>query len=218
LFWSFSTVTSFIFPEKFFVTGTDTNVGKTIVSAMLALGLQAAYWKPIQSGLESITDTDYVRSVSGLDDAFFIPEQFRLTQPLSPHAAAAIDQVEIRLTDFQLPRSLSQSHLIVEGAGGLLVPINSQDMMIDLIKALNLPVCLVARSTLGTINHTLLSLAQLRQAEIPILGVILNGDRNPINREAIAHYGKVRILGELDRLNDINPITLKTAFDRMFTN
>ena len=210
-------MTSFVFPEKFFVTGTDTNVGKTIVSALLTLGLQAAYWKPIQSGLEPITDTDYVRSVTGLDASFFLPERFRLTQPLSPHAAAAIDQIEIRLSDFQLPRSLSHAHLIVEGAGGLLVPINSQDLMIDLIKALNLPVCLVARSALGTINHTLLSLAQLRQAEIPVLGVILNGERNRINREAIAHYGNVQILGELDRLDDINPMTLKTAFDRLFT-
>ena len=210
-------MTSFVFPEKFFVTGTDTNVGKTIVSALLTLGLQATYWKPIQSGLEPITDSDYVRSVTGLDASFFVPERFRLTQPLSPHAAAAIDQIEIRLSDFQLPRSLPHAHLIVEGAGGLLVPINSQDLMIDLIKALNLPVCLVARSTLGTINHTLLSLAQLRQAEIPVLGVILNGERNRINREAIAHYGNVQILGELDKLDDINPMTLKTAFDRLFT-
>ena len=209
-------MTNFIFPEQFFITGTDTNVGKTVVSALLTVGLQAAYWKPIQSGLEPMTDTDYMRSITGLDASHFIPERFRLTQPLSPHASAAIDQIEIQLTDFQLPRSL-HTHLIVEGAGGLLVPLNSQDLMIDLIKILSLPVCLVARSTLGTINHTLLSLAQLRRADIPILGVILNGERNPINREAIAHHGKVRILGELDRLHPINPTTLKTTFDRMFT-
>ena len=210
-------MTNFIFPKQFFITGTDTDVGKTIVSALLTVGFQAAYWKPIQSGLEPMTDTDYVRSITDLDASHFIPERFRLTQPLSPHASAAIDHVEIQLTDFQLPRS-PHAHLIVEGAGGLLVPLNSQDLMIDLIKTLNLPVCLVARSTLGTINHTLLSLAQLRQADIPILGVILNGERNPINREAIAHYGKVRILGELDRLHPINPATLKTTFDRMFTH
>jgi dethiobiotin synthetase len=210
-------MTNFVFPEQFFITGTDTNVGKTIVSALLTIGLQAAYWKPIQSGLEPMTDTDYVRFITDLDASHFIPERFRLTQPLSPHASAAIDQIEIKLSDFQLPRS-AHAHLIVEGAGGLLVPLNSQDLMIDLIKALNLPVCLVARSTLGTINHTLLSLAQLRQADIPILGVILNGESNPINREAIAHYGKVRILGELDKLPSVNPITLENAFDRMFTH
>ncbi|MBD3881724.1 dethiobiotin synthase [Phormidium tenue FACHB-886] len=209
-------MTGFIFPERFFVTGTDTNVGKTVVSALLTLGLQATYWKPIQSGLEPITDTEFVRSTTGLDSSFFMPERFRLTQPLSPHAAAAIDDVQIHLADFQLPRSLPTSHLIVEGAGGLMVPLNSQDLVIDLIKHLNLPVCLVARSSLGTINHTLLSLAQLQRAEIPVLGVILNGEKNPSNREAIAHYGEVPILGELEPLKDINPATLKAAFTQMF--
>lgn len=211
-------MTGFIFPERFFVTGTDTNVGKTVVSALLTLGLQATYWKPIQSGLEPITDTEFVRSATGLDSSFFMPERFRLTQPLSPHAAAAIDDVQIHLADFQLPRSLPTSHLIVEGAGGLMVPLNSQDLIIDLIKHLNLPVCLVARSSLGTINHTLLSLAQLQRAEIPVLGVILNGEKNLSNREAIAHYGKVPILGELEPLKDINPATLKAAFTQMFSS
>ncbi|HEY9643790.1 MAG TPA: dethiobiotin synthase [Coleofasciculaceae cyanobacterium] len=204
-----------IFPKQFFVTGTDTDVGKTVVSAMLTLGLGGAYWKPIQSGLEPITDTDYVQTITGLDSSHFMPERFRLPEPLSPHASAAIAQVQINLADFQLP-VVSQPHLIVEGAGGLLVPLNSQDLLIDLIQRLELPVCLVARSSLGTINHTLLSLNALRQANIPILGVILNGKPNAINREAIAHYGQVPILGELDRLTAINPVTLKKAFQAMF--
>jgi len=207
---------SCIFPEKFFVTGTDTNVGKTVVSALLTLGLNAVYWKPIQSGLDPISDTDYVRQVTGLDDSHFLPERFTLTQPLSPHAAAEIDGVKICLSDFQLPSQLPYRYLIVEGAGGLMVPLNEQDFVIDLIRQFQLPVCLVARSTLGTINHTLLSLAQLRRMEVPILGVIMNGPKNEGNRAAIAHYGKIPILAELEPLAEINPATLKQTFDQLF--
>lgn len=201
-------------PNRMFVTGTDTNVGKTVVSAMLTLGLKAAYWKPIQSGLEPMTDTDYVRQVTGLDDSHFLPERFRLTEPLSPHASAAIDGVSIRLSDFQLPAT-DKSHLIVEGAGGLMVPLNDQHYIIDLIRQFNLPVCLVSRSSLGTINHTLLSIAQLRRYEIPILGVVVNGEKNPGNVAAIAHYGQVPILGELDPLEPVSPENLRAAFQRM---
>ncbi|MCU0527203.1 MAG: dethiobiotin synthase [Elainella sp. Prado103] len=202
------------FPHRFFITGTDTDVGKTVVSSMLTVGLQAAYWKPIQSGLEPLTDTEYVQKVTQLDDSHFHPERFCLTEPLSPHAAAAIDGVEIDLTDFQLPTS-AKPYLVVEGAGGLMVPLNAHEYIIDLIKQLELPVCLVARSSLGTINHTLLSIAQLRRYQIPILGVILNGEKNPSNRAAIAHYGRVPILGELEPLPEINPITLKNAFEHL---
>ena len=205
------------FPPQIFITGTDTNVGKTIVSAVLTLGLKAVYWKPIQSGLEPITDTNYVRKATHLDWSHFLPERFLLPEPLSPHASAAIAKIQISLSDFQLPECKKPS-LIVEGAGGLLVPLNQQDLMIDLIRTLNLPVCLVARSSLGTINHTLLSIQALRQAEIPIWGVILNGTKNQINREAIAHYGKVPILGELEFLDEINPVTLKKAFHEMFSD
>ncbi|MBF2001623.1 MAG: dethiobiotin synthase [Synechococcales cyanobacterium M58_A2018_015] len=201
-------------PERFFVTGTDTNVGKTVVSALFTLGLNAAYWKPVQSGLEPYSDTDYVRQVTGLDASHFLPERYRLTQPLSPHAAAAIDGVRIDLADFTLPDT-DKAHLIVEGAGGLMVPLNERDLIIDLIKALDLPVCLVTRSTLGTINHTLLSLAQLRRANIPILGVMINGEKNPSNRDAIAHFGQVPILGELEPLPEVNPHTLRVAFQQI---
>jgi dethiobiotin synthetase len=206
------------FPQQIFVTGTDTNVGKTVVSAILTLGLGAAYWKPIQSGLEPTTDTDYVQRVTQLDSSHFLSERFLLPEPLSPHASAAIAGIQLHLSDFQLPLGYEKPHLIIEGAGGLLVPLNQQDLMIDLIQLLNLPVCLVARSSLGTINHTLLSIQALRQAEIPILGVILNGTKNQINREAIAHYGKVAILGELEFLDEMNPATLKKAFHEMFNN
>lgn len=206
---------SFQFPSRFFVTATDTDVGKTVVSAMLTLGLNGTYWKPIQSGLLPTTDTDVIRSVTQLDESHFIPERFRLTQPLSPHRSAQLDGVEIHLSDFALPNH-PHTHLIVEGAGGLLVPINEKDYIVDLIRHLDLPVCLVTRTQLGTINHTLLSLRLLQQANIPVLGVIMNGPLNPSNREAIAHYGQVPILGELEILDSLNPVMLKSAFDRLF--
>jgi dethiobiotin synthetase len=205
-----------LFPKQVFVTGTDTNVGKTVVSAMLTLGLQGIYWKPIQSGRDPETDTAYIQRVTQLDSSHFIPEKFCLTHPLSPHLAAELDGVTIQLSDFYLPEVSSESHLIVEGAGGLLVPFNKTDFIIDLIAHLSLPVCLVARTQLGTINHTLLSIEALRKREISILGVILNGSKNQPNREAIANYGSVPILGELEPLDPVHPPTLIKAFDRLF--
>ncbi|MEB3273095.1 MAG: dethiobiotin synthase [Prochlorothrix sp.] len=204
-------MSSFSWPSTFFVTGTDTDVGKTVIASMLTLGLGGAYWKPIQSGLEPSTDTETVRQVTQLPDHHFYPERFRLTQPLSPHASAAIDQVSIQLDDFSLP-AVTQPHLIVEGAGGLLVPINDREYILDLIHYLQLPVCLVARSGLGTLNHTLLSLAALRSAQIPILGVILNGPKNPSNRTTLETWGQVPILGEVEPLDTVNPDTLRHAF------
>ena len=208
-----------IFPPAFFITGTDTDVGKTVVAAMFTLGLGAAYWKPVQSGLEPTTDTELVRSLTQLPDAHFFPERFRLTQPLSPHAAAAIDGVAIALSDFRVPNfsapPSTKPHLIIEGAGGLMVPLNEQDYMLDLINHFQVPVCLVARSTLGTINHTLLSIEQLRRADIPIMGVVLNGPKNEGNRAAIAHYGQVPILAELEPMETITPYRLQQAFAQM---
>jgi len=205
-------------PDRVFITGTDTNVGKTVISALLLTGTNGTYWKPIQSGLEDITDTDYVQQVTQLDATHFLSEQFRLTQPLSPHLSAAIDGVTIALSDLQLPSQVPHRPLIVEGAGGLMVPINDRHYIIDLIAAWQLPVCLVARSTLGTINHTLLSIAQLRRYQIPILGVIVNGPENIENCRAIAHYGQVNILGQVQPLAEINPISLKQAFSQLNFN
>ncbi|WP_448560697.1 dethiobiotin synthase [Trichothermofontia sp.] len=202
-------------PDRIFITGTDTNVGKTVISALLLAGTNGTYWKPIQSGLDTITDTDYVRQATQLDATHFLPEQFRLTQPLSPHLSAAIDGIAIALSDLQLPSQVPHSPLIVEGAGGLMVPINDRHYMIDLIAAWQLPVCLVARSTLGTINHTLLSIAQLRRYQIPILGVIVNGPENIENCRAIAHYGQVKILGQVSPLAAINPTILEQAFSQL---
>jgi dethiobiotin synthetase len=178
-----------------FITGTDTGIGKTITSAWLCQHWQADYWKPVQSGLEDGTDSELV---SGLSGARAHPETWRLTQPLSPHQSADLDGVKIQLNDFTLPQA---ERLVVEGAGGCLVPLNWRDTMLDLMKHLRSCALLVARSGLGTINHTCLSLQALKAAGVPVLGVVMAADRlnppNPANREAIEHFGEVPVLAEL---------------------
>jgi dethiobiotin synthetase len=204
------------FPRRFFVTGTDTDVGKSVISAILMVGLKAGYWKPIQSGFLEITDTDWIRKVSGLPDEQFFPETYKLSQPLSPHASAECDGIKIELNSFYLPGEDQFSRLIIEGAGGVMVPLNDRYFMIDLMKRLNLPVILVARSTLGTINHTLLSLDQLRRNNLEVLGVVMNGPKNEINKNAIEIYGRTTILAEVEGLVEVNSKTLQKAYDRYF--
>ena len=201
-----------LFPPAFFITGTDTNVGKTVVSAILTSGLQGTYWKPIQSGFPK--DTDWVKQVSELPDNHFVPEQFVLSRPLSPHLSAKLDGLHISLKDFALPAA--KSPLIIEGAGGIMVPINEKDYVIDIIKQLNLPVILVARSTLGTINHTLLSLEKLRNAKINVLGIVMNGPKNNDNREALEHYGKISVLAEIEPIKIFDRETLIHIFQNEF--
>lgn len=189
-----------------FVTGTDTGVGKTVVAACLVRAWHAAYWKPVQTGLatEDGDDTATVVRLAGLPPARGHRPVHALQAPLSPHAAAAHEGVRIALDDFHLPAG--PQPLVVEGAGGVLVPLNDDgDLMIDLIARLGLPVVLVARTTLGTINHTLLSLAALRARGIAVAGVILNGPPNPGNRDAIARFGAARVLAELPWVERIDP-------------
>ena len=175
-------------------------------------GLSAIYWKPVQSGLEEITDTDWIRRATGLPDANFIPETYRLRHPLSPHAAAALDGVHIELERFNLPIPPPSTHLIVEGAGGIMVPLNAEHTMLDLINYLCLPVLSVARSTLVTINHTLLSLEQLQRHQVEVLGVVMNGPQNTDNRNAIQHYGNVPVLAEVGPLPPPDKCDLHSVF------
>lgn len=204
------------FPHRMFISGTDTGIGKTVVSAVLLSGLNGKYWKPIQSGLEDITDTQWIKEKTGLPDSHFYPETYRLNLPLSPHASAAADGIRIDLDAFEMPGYEEDEYLIVEGAGGLMVPLNERDMMTDLIKKLNIPVLLAARSSLGTINHTLLSLSRMRQEGIEIFGVVISGEKNPGNREAIERYGNVRVIAEIGIIENITPDRLKECFDNEF--
>ena len=198
-------------PSRLFVTGTDTGVGKSYVAALLTVGLEAAYWKPVQSGTDA--DADWLRRVTGLPAERILPETYHLREPLSPHEAARREGVQIEMSRFVLPK---QKRLIVEGAGGVMVPLDDRHLMIDLMVDLGLPVLVVAHSELGTINHTLLTLDQLRRRDCPLLGVVVNGPPNPANCRAIAHYGKVPVLAVIDRRIELSPTKVRPLFTRYF--
>ena len=190
---------------SFFLTGTDTEVGKTVICAWLMVHYKYHYWKPIQSGMDS-PDIKTIQKITGFDSSFFFPPAYELQQPLSPHESAKRDGIKIELANFLLPRK--ETKVIVEGAGGILVPINEKYFIIDIIKKLSLPILLVARSGLGTINHTLLTVSELKKRNLPLLGIILNGKRNQSNREAIEKYSGVSVVSELEPLKTIDKKTL----------
>lgn len=191
----------------FFVTGTDTDVGKTVVSAWLLAHLDACYWKPVQAGTVPETDTQMVRRLAELPEDRIVPEAYVLKEPLAPHEAARREGIGIDMAKLVAPQD--GRLLIVEGAGGLLVPLNEQDYVIDLIEDLNLPVILVARSTLGTINHTLLSLEALRRRGLVVAGVVINGPESPHNRAAIERYGKTQVIVEIPKLDTVTRSALR---------
>jgi len=186
--------------HKFFITGTDTNVGKTIASAWLCLKLKAAYWKPIQSGAIEGCDADTVAALTQNAGIDVLSSSYVFQAPLSPHLAAALEGSEISFNKLVLPANDS---IIVEGAGGVLVPLTHKKLMVDLMQHLNLSTIVVARTTLGTINHTLLTLEALRVRQIQVHGVILNGPENNDNLWAIETYGNVPVIGHLPILSQI---------------
>jgi dethiobiotin synthetase len=186
----------------YFLTGIGTDVGKTLVAATLVEAMQADYWKPIQSGDLEHTDTMKVKDLVLNKRSVFYPERHMLSAPLSPHAAAAVDGVRIRLSDFSLPAT--ENTLIVEGAGGLMVPLNDYDTIIDLIERLRLPVILVSKHYLGSINHTLLSIEALKKRNLPIAGLIFNGDANPASEEAIEKIGRIAAWFRIPVFPEIN--------------
>ena len=180
---------------KYIIAGIGTEIGKTFISSILTESLQADYWKPIQSGALDFTDTDTVRSLISNDKTVFHPETYRLNQPMSPHAAAAIDGVEIQLSKFELPQT--DNHLIIELAGGIMVPLNDRETNLDLIKKLNVPVILVSKNYLGSINHTLLSVEILKMNNIEVKGLIFNGEQNKYSEDFILNYIKLECLGRV---------------------
>lgn len=186
----------------YFVTGTDTDVGKTIVSALLTQQLDGFYWKPVQSGIIDIEDKETVQKIGNIAPERVLPCAYELREPLSPHEAARRDGVKIDLAKIIKPQV--NAPLVIEGAGGVFVPLNDHDLMIDLIKQMDCEVIVVARSGLGTINHTMLTLHALQNYKIPVKGVVLNGSLNPDNKNAIEQFGKVRILGEIPYIEELN--------------
>lgn len=196
--------------KKIFVTGIGTDVGKTIVSAILVEALKADYWKPIQSGTNISTDTNTVKQLISNSKSKFYAEAYSLKEPLSPHAAAALENIEIKLDNIHTPKTTNT--LIIEGAGGIMVPLTNNFFILDLIKKLDAKVVLVIQNYLGSINHSLLSIEVLKYHQIKILGIIFNGDSQPSSENIILEHSKLKLLGRIYKESSINKeIILKYA-------
>jgi dethiobiotin synthetase len=200
--------------SRLVVAGTDTGIGKTVFSAALTDALGACYWKPIQSGLEEETDSETVRRLGCIPPERILPEAWRLETPASPHLSAAIDGVTI------IPQALVPPEaalpLVIEGAGGLLVPLTHRETFADVFACWRIPVILCARTGLGTINHTLLSLEAMKRRLIPILGVAFVGDAHPSTEAIIEEMGSVPILGRLPKFDPLTPDALRHGFNEHF--
>jgi len=192
------------------VTGTDTGIGKTVLSSAIAQATGAAYWKPIQAGLDEETDSERAAAL-GLR---ILPEGYRLHTPCSPHWAAEIDGITLEDAALELPKG--EPKLVVEGAGGVLVPIREDLLFADLFVRWGLPVVLAARTALGAINHTLLSIEALRVRGVPILGVAFVGEAIENTEATIARIGQVKRLGRLPMLPEVTAETLRSAFAANF--
>lgn len=192
---------------KIFITGTDTDVGKTTVCSWLCANSGYNYFKPVQSGSIVETDSEQVNKLTSNSITVF-KSSYVFKPYIAPHFAAASENIVIDINKVELPDS---PNLIIEGAGGIFVPLNDGEYILDLIKKFNVPVILVVKSSMGTINHTLLSLQALRLANIPVLGVIMNGDYNENNLKSIEHYGRVKVLACLSVLPNLDYETLKAT-------
>lgn len=195
--------------RNIFITGIGTDIGKTLVSAILTEKLKADYWKPVQSGELDKSDTIKVKSLITNPVSVFHSETHRLTQPYSPHKSAALDGVEIDPQQFVLPTT--NNTLIIEGAGGLMVPLNNNFLLIDLIKLLNVEVVLVSQNYLGSINHTILSAQALKQYQIPVAGIIFNGDKDAYSEDFILQYTGLKYLGHIPTYTAINKANIIEA-------
>lgn len=175
--------------KNYFISGISTGVGKTVVSAIVAEALQADYWKPIQSGLDEATDTEIVQSLVSNSVSVFHPEAYRLKHPSSPHKSAALEGKQINVQNIHLPET--ENNLVIEGAGGLMVPLNSRFLMIDLVEKFKAEVILVSQNYLGSINHTLLSLQALKNQHIPVRMIVFNGEPDIYTENAIIAFSGI---------------------------
>lgn len=188
--------------KTYFITGIGTDVGKTVVAAILTEALEADYWKPIQAGDIENSDTIKVQNLISNSKTVFHKESYQLTQPMSPHAAAKIDNIEIDLTKISIPET--ENNLIIEGAGGLMVPLNDSQLIIDLIKKIDVETILVSQNYLGSINHTILSLESLKVKKLKVAGIIFNGNENRETEQYILNYTGVKFLGRINNHTAIN--------------
>lgn len=195
--------------KNFFITGTDTNIGKTLTAAIMTKVLHANYWKPIQSrAQDEWSDTQTVQHLTGFDDHHFFSSAYEFLYPLSPHHAAEKSGITIDLQNINTPASAKS--LVVEGAGGVFVPVNEQASMFDVMRRINFPIIVVCRGTLGTINHTLLTIEALRAREFMIHGLVFSGELNPMSQKTIEQWSGVRTLFHVPYFNEINPVILQS--------
>ena len=187
--------------RKIFVTGIGTDVGKTVVSAILSEALQADYWKPIQTGSYFATDAQKVQKWISNDKTRCHPEAYLLKQYMSPHAAAEIDGVTIELSNIHLPST--ERTLVIEGAGGLMVPLNRKELMIDMINKFDCEVVLVIQNYLGSINHSLLSIDAMKHRGMKILGIVFNGAPHQLSKDIILEYSGLKCLGWILKENEV---------------
>ena len=198
-----------------FISGIGTGIGKTIAAAVLTEALEADYWKPIQAGDLNSTDSMQIAKLISNNNSIIHQEAYALNTAASPHYSAFIDKVKIELKDLNLPNTSNQ--LVIEGAGGLMVPLNEQLLMIDLIKHFKASLVIVINNYLGSINHSLLSIDAAKHRNIEILGIIFNGEENKVSEEYILKYSRCKYLGTIKKLSDVNKQNIKVAA-QAFTN
>lgn len=209
---------------RWIITGTDTDAGKTLASAALLLKTNGYYWKPVQSGRDpdtQATDQERVKQLTNLSDDHFLPETYQLKHPLSPHRAAELEQIEINpkkiLDNYQ--NHFSRQPLFIEGAGGLMVPVTREFLQVDLFLQMQsiapAPIILVARTGLGTINHTLLSIAAIRVRKLPFAGILFSGPDNPDNIRTIADFSGTHVLGHIPQLTTITPESVQNMINML---
>ena len=196
--------------KQFIVAGIGTEIGKTVVSAILTTGLKADYWKPVQAGDLDQGDAYWIRN--WVPSATVHPSTYALTQPMSPHSAAEIDGITITLENFKIP---TDQTLIVELAGGIMVPLNDRETNLDFIKHLNLPVILVSKNYLGSINHTLLSYETLKQHGIPMAGIVFNGPENPSGEKFILNHTGLPLILRVNQESEINEAVIASYANKI---
>ena len=204
--------------KGFFITGTDTGVGKTFFSALLIKKYNFDYWKPIQTGKFIENDTFYIKQNIGIEKNRFHKPTYSFKKPLSPHLASNYEKISINMKKIKKPNS--DRPLIIEGAGGILVPLNKKNLLIDLIKKFKFPVIVISKSILGTINHTLMTLEILKKNKINIFGVILNNIKNKKegyqNAKSIEDFGNIKVLGQISSINNITKKKIEILSKKKF--
>ncbi|OPY94444.1 dethiobiotin synthase [Bradyrhizobium sacchari] len=201
--------------RRIVITGTDTDIGKTVFAAGLVNFLSANYWKPVQAGLRGETDSETVKRLAEVPGDRIVPERYRLETPASPHLAAELDRMHIDAVSLEVPDT-GDRPLVIEGAGGLMVPLNRNELYIDVFTRWQLSIVLCARTALGTINHSLLSIEALRNRNIKILGIAFIGEENIDTESTICQIGRVRRLGRLPWLAPLTANALQTTFKASF--